>query len=74
MEYFTWSWSPIATLLLGDLGLSVVVGGAIGLRRWLSRPQATRGNPAGSLLLWIGFLIGFSVLRLIFITVWLLFP
>ena len=58
--------------MLSDLVLSVVVGGAIALGRWLYRPQATRGNLAISLLLWIGFLIGFSVLTALFVSVlWL---
>ena len=70
MDYYTTN--PAITLLLYDGILSVVVGGAIGLSRWLSRPQATRGHPFGLLLRWIGFLIGFSVLRMIFVTVlWL---
>lgn len=67
MEFVTWN--PALSVLLSDVILSVVVGGAIGLARWLSRPQATRGHPFGTLLRWIGFLIGFSVLRMIFVTV-----
>ena len=65
LEYY--SLNPAITLLLGDLVLSVVVGGCVALVRWLSRPQATRGGLARALLLWIGFLIGFSVLRAIFV-------
>ena len=39
------------------------VGAAITLVRWLFRPRATRGSLAQALLTWVGFLIGFSVLR-----------
>ena len=61
-----------ADTALGDLVLSMVVGGGVALARWLFRPQAARGNLAVSLLLWIGFLTGFSVLRRVFVTVpWL---
>jgi len=71
MELF--STNPAIAVLLGDMVLSVVVGGAVALGRWLFRPQATRGNLGISLLLWIGFLIGFSVLRALLVSVmWLL--
>lgn len=66
MELF--STNPALAVLLGDLVLSVLVGGAVALGRWLFRPQATRGNLAISLLLWIGFLVGFSVLRALFVS------
>lgn len=71
MELFTPN--PALSVLVIDLVLSVVVGGGVGLARWLSLPQATRGLPFGPLLRWIGFLVGFSVLRMLAVTffVWM---
>ena len=71
MDIFTPN--PALSVLLIDLVLSVVVGGGVGLARWLSLPRATRGHPVGPLLRWIGFLVGFSVLRMLAATffVWI---
>ena len=66
MDLFTPN--PALSVLLVDLVLSVVVGGGVGLGRWLSLPRATRGHPVGPVLRWVGFLIGFSVLRMIVVT------
>jgi len=69
MEYLTLS--PPTFLLPVDIAVSVVVGGAIAMVRWLSRPKGTLGSLARALLLWIGFLFGFSMLRSILtILVW----
>ena len=56
--------------VLGQLVFTLIVGGAIGLGRWLYLPEAIRGHPVGSMLRWIGLLLGIALLRAVFSMAW----
>ena len=65
--------SPTSVLwvsLLGDLVVGVMLGGLIGLVRWLHLPESTRGQPVGPLLRWIGIVFGLLLARNVFGIFW----